>query len=433
MAGRILDSISLPEGLKDLDAAQLEKLAKEIRTEMINVTSTNGGHLGSNLGVVELTIGLHMAIESPKDKIIWDVGHQAYVHKLLTGRKDQFSTLRKYGGISGFPKQSESPHDAFDTGHASNSISVALGAAVARDLRGTDETIIAVIGDGSMTGGMAFEALNQTGHLKTNIIIVLNDNEMSIDGNVGALSCYLNRIRLDPAYNKFRHDIEEAVRRIPGIGEKVVSAGETWKTSLKQLVVPGMLFEELGIKYIGPIDGHDVDAVKKGIAMAKEIDGPILIHVLTKKGLGYQPAEQFPERFHGTSPFNVKTGLPLAKKTRPSYGQVFGESLARLAIDDQKIVAVSAAMAQGTGLDIFAAAHPDRFFDVGIAEQHGVTFAAGMAQQGLKPVVAIYSTFLQRAYDQLVEDICLPGLPVVFALDRGGLVGDDGPTHHGAF
>ncbi len=433
MADRILDSISLPEGLKDLDAAQLEKLAKEIRTEMINVTSTNGGHLGPNLGVVELTIGLHMAIESPKDKIIWDVGHQAYVHKLLTGRKDQFFTLRKYGGISGFPKQSESPHDAFDTGHASNSISVALGAAVARDLRGTDETIVAVIGDGSMTGGMAFEALNQAGHLKTNIIIVLNDNEMSINGNVGALSCYLNRIRLDPAYNKFRHDIEEVVRRIPGIGEKVVSAGETWKTSLKQLVVPGMLFEELGIKYIGPIDGHDVDAVKKGIAMAKEIDGPILIHVLTKKGLGYQPAEQFPERFHGTSPFNIKTGLPLAKKTRPSYGQVFGESLARLAIDDQKIVAVSAAMAQGTGLDIFAAAHPDRFFDVGIAEQHGVTFAAGMAQQGLKPVVAIYSTFLQRAYDQLVEDICLPGLPVVFALDRGGLVGDDGPTHHGAF
>jgi len=434
MAGRILDELASPHDLRELSGEQLTRLAQEIRDEMIDVTSKHGGHLAPNLGVVELTIGLHLALDSPKDKIIWDVGHQSYVHKLLTGRLKEFSTLRQYGGISGFPKRGESPHDCFDTGHASNSISVALGMAIARDQQGGDETVVAVIGDGSMTGGMAFEALNQAGHIKTDLVIILNDNEMSIDGNVGALSCYLNRIRLEPAYNRFRHDIEQGLRRIPGIGEKMVNFGETWKTALKQFLVPGMLFEELGIKYIGPIDGHDIEAVKTAVMMAKPLAGPILVHAITKKGRGYKPAEAHPDRFHGTSPFNIKTGQAIKKKAvLPSYGQIFGAGLARLAIEDQKIVAISAAMAQGTGLDLFASVHPGRFFDVGIAEQHAVTFAAGLAQSGLKPVVAIYSTFLQRAYDQLIEDICLQGLPVVFALDRAGLVGDDGPTHHGAF
>ena len=433
MKERILDKISSPSDLKDLDSAQLEQLAIDIRDEMVLTTSKNGGHLAPNLGVVELTIGLHRAIDSPKDKIIWDVGHQSYVHKLLTGRRDKFSTLRQYAGISGFPKKSESPHDCFDTGHASNSISIALGMAQARDQLEGDETIVAVIGDGSMTGGLAFEALNQAGHVKTSLIVILNDNEMSIDGNVGALSSYLDRIRLDPTYNRFRHDVEAALRCIPAVGEKMVSFGETWKTAIKQFLVPGMLFEDLGFKYIGPIDGHDVEAVERSVQMAKANGGPILIHALTKKGSGYQPAEQFPDRFHGTSPFNIETGQPIKKKSLPSYGRIFGESLTRLAIDDPRIVGVSAAMAQGTGLDIFATAHPTRFFDVGIAEQHAVTASAGMAQMGLKPVVAIYSTFLQRAYDQILEDVCLQGLPVVFALDRAGLVGDDGPTHHGAF
>lgn len=434
MAKRILEEISSPAQLKELSADDLSRLAQEIRDEMIRVTAKNGGHLAPNLGVVELTIGLHLAIDSPKDKIVWDVGHQSYVHKLLTGRLDKFDGLRLYGGLSGFPKRSESPHDCFDTGHASNSISIALGMATARDQQGGDETIVAVIGDGSMTGGLSYEALNQAGHVKTDMIIILNDNEMSIDGNVGGLSSYLNRIRLDPAYNRFRSDIEQGLRRIPAIGEKMVSIGETWRTALKQFLVPGMLFEELGIKYIGPIDGHDIEAVKTAVMMAKPLEGPIIIHAITKKGYGYEPAERHPDRFHGTSAFNVKTGQTIKKKdARPSYGQIFGESLTRLAIDDRRLVAVSAAMAQGTGLDIFAGVHPDRFFDVGIAEQHAVTFAAGMAQGGMKPVVAIYSTFLQRAYDQIIEDVCLQGLPVVFAIDRAGLVGDDGPTHHGAF
>lgn len=430
----MLEGIFGPADLKKLSSAELARLAHEIRDEMITVTSRNGGHLAPNLGVVELTIGLHLALDSPKDKIVWDVGHQSYVHKLLTGRAGRFSTLRQHNGLSGFPKSGESAHDCFDTGHASNSISIALGMAVGRDRRGSDETVIAVIGDGSMTGGIAYEALNQAGHIKTDLIIILNDNEMSIDGNVGGLSCYLNRIRLDPAYNRWRDEMEHVVRRIPAIGERMISFGETWKTALKKFLVPGMLFEELGIKYIGPIDGHDIEAVKKAVIMAKPLGGPILIHALTQKGRGYGPAEKHPERFHGTSQFNIKTGQPIKKKvTLPSYGQIFGESLVRLAAEDDRLVAVSAAMAQGTGLDVFAAKYPGRFFDVGIAEQHAVTFAAGLAKAGLKPVVAIYSTFMQRAYDQLIQDICLQGLPVVFALDRAGLVGDDGPTHHGAF
>lgn len=434
MTNKVLDKIKSPADLRDLKAAELESLSAEIREILVGVTAKNGGHLAPNLGVVELTIGLHLAVDSPKDSIVWDVGHQSYVHKLLTGRADRFPTLRQYGGLSGFPKREESPHDCFNTGHASNSISVALGMAVARDRRGTDESVLAVIGDGSLTGGLAYEALNQAGDIKTDLIVVLNDNEMSIDCNVGGLSCYLNRLRLDPKYNRFRDDIEETFRRIPGVGEKIVSFGETWRTSLKQLVVPGMLFEELGIKYIGPIDGHDIQAVKQAVTMAKQINGPILIHVLTQKGRGYKPAETHPERFHGTSPFDIATGDPLAKGTSlPTYGVVLGRSLAKLADRDERIVGISAAMAQGTGMDIFAAGHPERFYDVGIAEQHAVTFAAGMAAKGLKPVVAIYSTFLQRAYDQVAQDVCLQKLPIVFALDRAGLVGDDGPTHHGSF
>jgi 1-deoxy-D-xylulose-5-phosphate synthase len=434
MHGRILQKIKGPADLRELSLEELKELAQEIRSEMVEVTSKNGGHLAPNLGVVELTIGLHLALDSPKDKIVWDVGHQAYVHKLITGRTDRFSTLRQHRGLSGFPKASESPHDCFDTGHASNSISIALGMAAARDSRGSDETILAVIGDGSMTGGIAYEALNHAGHLKSNLVVVLNDNEMSIDGNVGGLSCYLDRIRLDPTYNRLRDDIEQTLRRIPAVGAKMVSISETWRTTLKQFLVPGMLFEELGIKYVGPIDGHDIDAVRQAVLMAKNCQGPIIIHTITQKGRGYEPAERCPDRFHGTNPFDVETGQVRVKKNaRPSYGRIFGESLAKLAVADRRIVAISAAMAQGTGLDIFARAHPERFYDVGIAEQHAVTFAAGLAKGGLKPVVAVYSTFLQRAYDQLIQDICLQGLPVVFILDRAGLVGDDGPTHHGSF
>jgi 1-deoxy-D-xylulose-5-phosphate synthase len=434
MTERILDKIKEPADLRGLSSEQLAELAQEIRTEMVEVTSKNGGHLAPNLGVVELTIGLHLALDSPKDKILWDVGHQAYVHKLVTGRADRFSTLRQHGGLSGFPKASESPHDCFDTGHASNSISVALGMAAARDNLGSDETIVAVIGDGSMTGGIAYEALNHAGHLKSNLVVLLNDNEMSIEGNVGGLSCYLDRIRLDPTYNRLRDDIEQTLRRIPGVGAKMVSIGESWRTTLKQFLVPGMLFEELGIKYIGPIDGHDIEAVKQSVLMAKNCQGPILIHAITRKGRGYEPAERYPDRFHGTNPFDIETGEVQARTDAlPGYGRIFGRSLAKLADGDRRIVAISAAMAQGTGLDIFAEAHPERFYDVGIAEQHAVTFAAGLAKGGLKPIVAVYSTFLQRAYDQLVQDICLQGLPVVFILDRAGLVGDDGPTHHGSF
>ena len=434
MAGSILNNIEAPADLQALTPEELEKLAGEIRDRMVEVTSKNGGHLAPNLGVVELTIGLHLALDSPRDRIVWDVGHQAYVHKLLTGRAKDFHTLRQQGGLSGFPKREESPHDAFNTGHASNSISIALGLAVGRDQRGTDEQIVAVIGDGSMTGGIAYEALNQAAHVGSDLIIILNDNEMSIEGNVGGLSCYLNRLRLDPTYNRLRDDVEQVLRRIPAIGEKMVSFGETWRTAVKQFLVPGMPFEELGLKYIGPIDGHGIEDVRKAILMAKNLSGPILIHALTHKGRGYEPAERCPDRFHGTSPFNIKTGEPRWKKPQPpTYGQVFGRSLAKLAADNKRIVGITAAMSQGTGMDIFAAAHPDRFFDVAIAEQHAVTFAAGLASQGLKPVVAIYSTFLQRAYDQIVQDVCLQKLPVVFILDRAGLVGDDGPTHHGAF
>lgn len=433
MTHKILTKINSPADLHGLAPAELEQLAEEIRSELVACISKNGGHLAPNLGVVELTLGLHMALDSPRDRIVWDVGHQCYVHKLITGRRDQFPTIRTYGGLSGFPKRSESEHDAFDTGHASNSISVALGLAEARDLQGSDETVVAVIGDGSLTGGMAYEALNQVGHLGTRLIVLLNDNEMSIAGNVGAMSSYLARIRLDPTYNKLRDEIEAAVRRIPGIGDFMFTTGEHVKESVKQFLVPGMIFEELGLKYIGPIDGHDIDAVKTSVALAKRVDGPVLIHAITTKGRGYCHAENSPDKFHGISPFVVSNGEPKSKGKAPQYTKIFGDAIVQLAEADEQVVAVTAAMAAGTGLEEFARRFPARFYDVGIAEQHAVTFSAGLAARGLLPVCAIYSTFLQRAYDQVVQDVCLQNLHVVFALDRGGLVGEDGPTHHGVF
>ncbi len=432
MEPKVLNRINSPNDLKELSKTELYELASEIREYLIEVVSRCGGHLAPNLGVVELTIGLHLALDSPKDKIIFDVGHQSYVHKILTGRRDKFETLRQFGGLSGFPRREESEHDVFNTGHASNSISVALGLAQARDLKGGDETIVAVIGDGALTGGMAFEALNQAGHLKSSLIVVLNDNEMSIAQNVGALSSYLSRIRLDPTYNKIRKDLEETFRKIPGIGEKLVFWGEHIKESIKQFFVPGMLFEELGFKYIGPIDGHNIERVATSISLAKKIKGPVLIHTLTKKGKGFPPAEEGPEKFHGISP-EPKTGEKECYSSYLTYTEVFGQSLVELAEKNEKIIGITAAMPSGTGLNFLAQRFPERFFDVGIAEQHAVTFAAGLALEGFIPVVAIYSSFLQRAYDQIIEDVALQNLHVVFAIDRSGLVGEDGPTHHGVF
>ncbi len=428
-----LKKINSPKDLKALTFEQLNQLANEIREFLIKVVSQTGGHLAPNLGVVELTIALHYALESPKDKIIWDVGHQSYVHKIITGRKDKFSTLRQYQGLCGFPKKSESEHDIFDSGHASNSISVALGLAIARDKKKTNETVVAVIGDGSLTGGMAYEALNQAGHLKTNLIVVLNDNAMSIAKNVGAMSSYLSRIRIDPTYNKLREEIEERIKKIPGVGEKIYALGEHVKESIKHLFVPGMIFEELGFKYIGPIDGHNIEVIATAISLAKQAKGPVLIHVLTQKGKGYPPAESYPDKFHGISPLAQENGELAKKEPLPTYTEVFGKTLIELAKKEEKIIGITAAMPGGTGIDIFAREFPDRFFDVGIAEQHAVTFAAGLALGGFIPVVAIYSTFLERAYDQIIQDIALQGLHIIFAIDRAGLVGEDGPTHHGAF
>ena len=429
----ILNAIDKPEDLKKLPPSKLNDLAEEIRQKIIETVAVNGGHLAPNLGVVELTIALHRALNSPKDKIVWDVGHQCYVHKLLTGRRDRFETLRQYGGLSGFPKRAESDHDSFDTGHASNSLSVALGLAEARDKRGSDETIVAVIGDGALTGGMAFEALNQIGHLGTRMIVILNDNEMSIATNVGALARYLARLRLDPLYSRFREGVEEGLKRIPAIGEHLYEVGKHVKESMKALIVPGMLFEELGFRYIGPIDGHDMQEIELNVRLAAQADKPVLLHVLTKKGFGYAPAELEPDRFHGTPPFERSNGEAKGGSDIPTYTEVFADAMVELGEMDERIIAITAAMPSGTGLDRFAERYPDRFYDVGIAEQHAVTFAAGLALGGYLPVVAIYSTFLERAYDQLIQDICLQNLHVVFALDRAGVVGEDGPTHHGAF
>jgi 1-deoxy-D-xylulose-5-phosphate synthase len=417
-----------------LSRGELYQVAEEIREKIIHTVSITGGHLGSNLGVVELTIAIHYVFDSPQDKIIWDVGHQCYTHKLLTGRRESFHTLRQYNGLSGFPKREESSHDAFNTGHSSTSISSALGMAVARSLKGDKQRIIAIIGDGSMTGGLAFEGLNQAGHLGKDFIVVLNDNEMSISPNVGALSAYLSRIMTGQLVNRFRRQLKSLLQTIPGIGNSIVRIIKQAEESFKGFLTPGILFEELGFKYVGPIDGHNIEHLIETFRNVKEWHRPILIHVITKKGKGYEPAELEPSSFHGVAPFNIETGRQISEGITPkSYSNVFGEIIVKLARMNPQIIAITAAMENGTGLNVFGKEFPDRLYDVGIAEQHAVTFAAGLASEGFKPVVAIYSTFLQRAYDQIVHDVCLPRLPVVFALDRSGIVGEDGPTHHGLF
>lgn len=429
----ILNRIKQPRDLKTLNAQELKLLAREIREEMIDVVSKNGGHLAPNLGVVELTIALHRVFNTSADKIVWDVGHQTYVHKLLTGRQKEFKTLRLHQGLSGFPKRAESIHDCFETGHSSTSISAAVGFAKARDLRGEKNYCIAVIGDGAMTGGMAFEALNHAGHSKTNLIVVLNDNEMAISANVGAMSSYLTRLRTDPRYARSKEEIEAILNRIPKIGKKMARAAEKAKDGLKYLLVQGLLFEELGFTYLGPIDGHDELLIEQTLELAKQRKGPVLVHVITKKGKGYLPAEENPDIFHGVGPFDKETGKVKNKSSIPTFTQVFGETLCRLGEENSNIVAITAAMASGTGLKGFGERFPERFFDVGIAEQHAVTFASALAFGGMKPVVAIYSTFYQRAYDQVLHDVCLSNSNVVLAIDRAGVVGDDGPTHHGIF
>jgi 1-deoxy-D-xylulose-5-phosphate synthase len=428
-----LDNLCSPDELSNLSIAEMEELAQEIRDLMIQTVSHNGGHLASNLGVVELTLALHKVFETPRDKIVFDVGHQSYVHKILTGRRDRFSTLRTYKGICGFPRRDESVHDAFGAGHSSTSISAALGIALARDMRGEKNKVIAVIGDGSLTGGLAFEGLNHAGHLGRDLIVVLNDNEMSISKNVGAVSHYLAKMRLTPTYSWAKHNIEFFLRRIPAIGDSVANTAERMKDSVKYLLVPGMFFEELGFTYLGPIDGHDLPLLVEVMEKAKTIRTPVLVHVLTQKGKGYAPAECQADKFHGVGPFCVESGKSIKGPQAPTYTSVFGNAMIEMAGKIPDLVGITAAMSDGTGLDKFAAKYPDRFFDVGIAEQHAVTMAAGLASQGKRPVVAVYSTFSQRAFDNLIHDVCLQNLPVILALDRAGIVGEDGPTHHGAF
>lgn len=431
----LLDRINNPADLKSLTRDELRELAEEIRQTIISTVSCTGGHLAPNLGAVELTLALHRAFDSPRDKLVWDVGHQCYTHKLLTGRKAEFSRIRQQGGPSGFPRRSESEHDVFGAGHGSTSISAALGFATARDLRGGTEHVVAVIGDGALTGGMAFEALNHAGSRNIDLIVVLNDNEMSISPNVGAVAAYLSRVRaglVEPTVRRARSDMKRILQHMPG-GDTMLLAMDRLRDGMKQLVVPGMLFEQLGFTYLGPIDGHDISGLLDMLEQAKRLRGPILLHVLTTKGKGYDPAECDPQGFHGTRPFDIEDGSCPAADGPPTYSQVFGETLCRLAEKDPRIVAISAAMVVGTGLQPFQERFPERCFDVGMAEEHAVTFAAGLAACGLRPVVAIYSTFLQRSYDQIMHDVALQGLPVVFALDRAGFVGDDGPTHHGVF
>ncbi len=429
---RLLEKIKGPEDLQQLSNQEMAVLAAELRQRIIDVVSKNGGHLASNLGVVELTLALHSVYRSPTDKLIWDVGHQCYVHKILTGRNREFHTLRQLGGIAGFPKGSESIHDAVETGHSSTSVSTALGMALARDMSGDKHNVVAVIGDGALGGGMAFEALNHAGELKVDMTVVLNDNEMSIARNVGALSSHLSNIRTNPRYNRVKRDAESLLHRIPWVGSAIYRTADRIKDSLKYLLVSGMLFENLGFTYLGPIDGHNLIALRRLLTKAKSHKGPVLVHVITTKGKGYQPAEDNPARFHGIGAFDKKSGKPKAKPGE-TYTSVFGNAMCRLAEKDPRLVDITAAMPDGTGLAAFADKYPRRFFDTGIAEQHAVTMAAGLARSGYRPVVAIYSTFLQRAYDQVLHDVCLPGLPVVIALDRAGLVGDDGETHHGVF
>ncbi len=429
----ILERIEGPWDVKKLNPEELKTLASEIRQFLIEKISVTGGHLASNLGVVELTLALYLAFDLPKDKVIWDVGHQSYTHKILSGRREMFDELRQYGGLSGFPKRKESPYDAFDTGHSSTSISAGLGMAQGRDLMGEDYAVVSVIGDGALTGGMAYEALNNAAHLNKNFIIVLNDNNMSISENVGGMSKYLNGIRSDAGYNELKKYVSGTLSKIPVIGEGLVDKISRTKNSIKQLVIPGMLFENMGVTYLGPVDGHNVKAMVKIFREARKMDHAVLVHVLTKKGKGYAPAEKNPSRFHGVEPFDIATGKALKEKVYPSYTDVFAKELCRLAQDNPRIVAVTAAMPDGTGLKTFSRRYPDRFFDVGIAEQHAVTSAAGMAAAGLKPVVAVYSSFMQRGFDQILHDVCIQNLPVVFALDRAGLVGSDGETHQGIF
>ena len=429
----MLEEIGSPEDLKSLDPSKYGELAEEIRQFLIEKVSEHGGHLASNLGVVELTIALHLALDLPEDKIIWDVGHQSYTHKLLSGRREDFETLREYKGMSGFPKRRESDYDCFDTGHSSTSISAGLGLVEARDRMHEHYTVAAVIGDGALSGGMAYEALNNASRLKSNYMIILNDNEMSISESTGGFSRYLSKFRVGSGYNNLKRDVSRSLSKVPGVGESLVENISRAKMVLKQMMVPGMFFENLDITYVGPIDGHDISAMVRIFKEAKKIDRPILIHVKTKKGKGYGPAERHPSKFHGVGPFCVDTGRAVGEKKGISYTEAFSHTICRMAGKDEKIVAVTAAMPEGTGLKKFGALYPDRLFDVGIAEEHAVTFAAGMAAGGLKPVVAIYSTFLQRAYDQMLHDVCLQELPVVFAIDRAGLVGSDGETHHGIF
>lgn len=428
----MLEKIQKPNDIKKIPADQLPALAEEIREFIIESLSKTGGHLASNLGVVELTIAMHRVFDLPKDKLIWDVGHQSYTHKILTGRKDGFETLRREGGISGFPKRSESDCDVFDTGHSSTSISAGVGYVRARELKKENYSVVSIIGDGALTGGMAYEALNNAASLKSNFIIVLNDNEMSITENVGGMSSYLSGLRTASAYTGFKMDVTKALNRIPGIGPGMVDAMRKTKSSIKQIIIPGMLFEDMGLTYLGPVDGHNIPQLIKTFQEAKRFEGPILVHVLTQKGRGYEPAMRHPARFHGSGPFDVKTGLPVGK-SNPTYTDVFSTVMRKMGDRRKDVAAVTAAMMTGVGLKRFSNMFPDRCFDVGIAEEHAVTFAAALSLGGITPVVAIYSSFLQRAYDQIMHDVCMQNLHVVFAIDRAGLVGYDGETHHGIF
>jgi 1-deoxy-D-xylulose-5-phosphate synthase len=431
---QLLNTINSPDDLKKLEESELPLLAAEIRDFLIETVAKTGGHLASNLGCVELTLALHYCFNSPTDKMVWDVGHQAYTHKIVTGRRDAFHTQRQYHGLSGFPKRSESPHDAFGAGHSSTSISAGLGMAAASKLKGENNRVIAIIGDGALTGGIAFEALNQAGHLQKNLIVVLNDNEMSISENVGAFSSFISRKLTGAYFRDLKKEMQGLLKSIPAIGNNILHFAKKAETSLKGFLTPGTLFQALGFEYIGPIPGHNITQMIEVFNNSRNLEGPVLIHVMTTKGKGYQPAENNPSRFHGVGAFDVNTGTVITgKASGSSYTGIFGATMVKLAAEDRKIVAITAAMPDGTGLTPFAKAFPDRFFDVGIAEQHALTFAAGLAAEGLRPVAAIYSTFAQRAYDQVFHDICLQKLPVALALDRAGLVGDDGPTHHGVF
>ena len=429
----LLDKINQTGDIRKLKESEYDQLAREIRRFLIQKISVSGGHLASNLGVVELTMALHLVFDPAKDKIVWDVGHQSYTHKILTGRRDGFDELRKYGGMSGFPKRKESPCDAFDTGHSSTSISAGMGLAMARDRKGEDFSVISVIGDGALTGGMALEALNNVSSLNSNYIIILNDNEMSISRNTGGISEHLSKIRRTAAYYDLKERVADQLERIPNVGVPVLNTLTVVKNNIKKIFVPGMLFENMGITYWGPVDGHDVRGLVTVLENARRLKKPVLIHVLTKKGKGYRPAQEHPERFHGVSPFDIRTGQVKKKKEQPDWTDIFSRTICEAARSNPDIVALTAAMPDGTGLSAFAKEFPDRFFDGGIAEQHVVTFAAGMAAGGLKPVVAVYSSFLQRAYDQMIHDVCIQNLPVVFAVDRAGLVGSDGETHQGIF